>query len=47
MRRRPLVAILGVSLVVATWGTARLVDSWRYRASLERAKARIASGSPA
>jgi len=28
-------------------GIARGVDSWRYRASLEQAKARIASGSPA
>ena len=47
MRRRPLVAILGVALVFAIWGTARVVDSWRYRASLERAKTLIASRSPA
>ena len=47
MRRRRLVVILGVALVLAAWGTARVVDSWRYRASLEQAKARIDSGSPA
>ena len=47
MRRRRLVVLLGVALVFAAWGTARGVDSWRYRASLEQAKARIASGSPA
>jgi thioredoxin-like negative regulator of GroEL len=41
------VVILGAGLASAAWGTARAVDSWRYRASLERAKARIASGSPA
>src|SRR6516225_6613215 len=48
MRRRPLVIVLlGVGLVCAMWATARAVDSWRYRARLEQAKARIASGSPA
>src|SRR5579883_2158370 len=47
MRRRGLVVILGVASVLATWGTVRAVDSWRYRASLEQAKARIASGSVA
>ena len=46
MRRRPLVSIVCVALVVATWATARVVDTWRYRASLERAKALIGSGSP-
>src|SRR5262245_40079516 len=47
MRRRRLVAILAVTLVFATWGSARLVGAWRLRASLEQAKALIASGSPA
>src|SRR5271165_3480572 len=47
MRRRRLVVLLGVALVFAAWGTARAVDSWRYRASLDQAKARIAAGSPA
>ena len=47
MRRRALVVILGVALVFATWRTARVVDSWRYRTSLEQAKAWITSGSPA
>ena len=46
MRRRPLVSIVCVALVVATWATARVVDTWRYHASLERAKALIGSGSP-
>ncbi len=48
MRRRWrwLLVILGVALVFAIWESWRVVDSWRYRASLERAKARIASGSP-
>jgi len=46
MRRRRLVVILGVVLVSGTWGTARVVDSWCYRANLEQAKARIASGAP-
>jgi len=39
--------LLGVTALFAAWGTARGVDSWRYRACLEQAKARIASGSPA
>jgi tetratricopeptide (TPR) repeat protein len=47
MRRRLLVVILGVGVVCATWVTARIVDSWLYRASLQEAKARIASGAPA
>ena len=46
MSRRWLLVILGVALVFASWGTARVVDSWRYRASLEQAKGRIASGLP-
>jgi enediyne biosynthesis protein E4 len=46
MSRRWLLVILGVALVLAIWGTARVVDSWRYRASLERAKARIAARLP-
>jgi tetratricopeptide (TPR) repeat protein len=44
MRWRRLLGILGVALVLATWGAVRTIDSWRYRASLEQAKARIASG---
>jgi tetratricopeptide (TPR) repeat protein len=47
MRRRRLLVVLGIGLVSAAWGTARGVDSWRYRTNLEQAKARIASGSPA
>jgi tetratricopeptide (TPR) repeat protein len=39
--------ILGVALVGLAWGTARAVDHWRYRSIIDRAKARIASGSPA
>jgi thioredoxin-like negative regulator of GroEL len=46
MRRRLLVAILGVTVVGGAWGAVRWVDSWRYRKSLEQAKARIASGLP-
>ena len=46
MRRRRLVMLLGIIALFAAWGTARGVDSWRYRAVLEKAKARIASGSP-
>jgi tetratricopeptide (TPR) repeat protein len=38
--------LLGIIALFAAWGTARGVDSWRYRAVLEKAKARIASGSP-
>ena len=47
MRRRRLVVILGIALIFATWGTARVIDSWRYRASLKQAKARIDAGSVA
>ena len=47
MRRRRLFVLLGVAAILAAWGTARGIDSWRYRASLEQAKARLASGSPA
>jgi thioredoxin-like negative regulator of GroEL len=47
MQRRRLVLILGAALVPATWGVARVVDSWRYRANLQQAKARIDAGSPA
>ncbi len=47
MRRRRLVMVLGVVALFAVWGTARGVDSWRYRTNLEQAKALIASGSPA
>ena len=39
--------LLGVVALFAAWGTARGVDSWRYRTNLEQAKAWIASGSPA
>jgi tetratricopeptide (TPR) repeat protein len=46
MRRRWLLVIPGVALGFATWGILRVVDSWRYRASLAQAKAQIASGSP-
>ncbi len=45
MRRRPLVILLGVIALFAAWGTARGVDSWRFRTNLEQAKAWIASGS--
>jgi tetratricopeptide (TPR) repeat protein len=47
MRRRGLIVLLCVGLVLAAWGTARGVDFWRYRSSIEQAKARIAAGSPA
>ena len=47
MRRRRLFVLLGAAAILAAWGTARGIDSWRYRASLEQAKARIASRSPA
>src|SRR5262245_28681961 len=46
-RRRQLLALAGVLLALAAWGTARGVDTWRYRAALEQAKARIAAGSRA
>jgi tetratricopeptide (TPR) repeat protein len=45
MRRRRLAVILGVVLALAAWGTARAIDSWRYRASLAQAKARLDAGS--
>jgi thioredoxin-like negative regulator of GroEL len=47
MRWRLLLAVLGIAAPLAAWATARAVDSWRYQAALERAKATIASGSPA
>jgi tetratricopeptide (TPR) repeat protein len=47
MRARRLGAILCASVMFAAWGTARAVDHWRYRSSIERAKTRIAAGSPA
>jgi tetratricopeptide (TPR) repeat protein len=47
MRLRRIVILLCFALVLAAWGTARAVDHWRYRSSIEQAKARIASGSPA
>jgi enediyne biosynthesis protein E4 len=47
MRRRWLLAVLGIATALAAWGTARGVDSWQYRAKLAQAKARIAAGSPA
>ncbi len=47
MRQRRWVVILGVVSVFVVWGTARLVNSWRYRASLKQAKARLDSGSVA
>ena len=47
MRRKRLVLLIGLIALLAAWGTARAVDSWRYRASLEKVKTRIASGSPA
>src|SRR5271166_5357302 len=47
MRRKRLVMLVGLIALLAAWRTARAVDSWRYRASLEKVKARIASGSPA
>ena len=46
MRRSRLIMLLGVTALFAAWGTARVVDSWRYRASLKQAKARLDSGSP-
>jgi enediyne biosynthesis protein E4 len=45
MRRSRLIILLGVIALVAAWGMARGVDSWRYRASLKQAKARLDSGS--
>ena len=47
MRRRRLFMLLGVVALFAAWGTARGVDSWRYRTNLEQAKRWIESGSPA
>jgi thioredoxin-like negative regulator of GroEL len=38
---------LAVVLLFGAWGTARVVDTWRYRASIERAKAQIAAGRAA
>jgi tetratricopeptide (TPR) repeat protein len=46
MRRSRRVMLLGVTTLFAAWGTARVVDSWRYQASLKQAKARLDSGSP-
>ncbi len=47
MRRRRFVVLLCVALVLAAWGTARGIDYWRYRSSIEQAKARIDKGLPA
>ena len=46
MRRSRWVMLLGVIALFAAWGTARVVDSWRYQASLKQAKDRLDSGSP-
>ena len=45
MRRKGLVLLIGLIALFAAWGTARAVDSWRYRTSMEKVKASIAAGS--
>src|SRR6516225_10178612 len=47
MSRRQMMVTLAVVLLFGAWGTARVVDTWRYRASIERAKAQIAAGRAA
>jgi thioredoxin-like negative regulator of GroEL len=41
MRRRWLFAVAAIAMAMATWGTTRVVDSWRVRSILERAKKRL------
>jgi tetratricopeptide (TPR) repeat protein len=47
MRRRWLLVATGIALAMGAWETARVVDSWRVRSVLERAKACLDSRSPA
>jgi len=47
MRRHLLLAFLGIAVMLAVWGNARGIDSWRHRTRLYQARARIPAGLPA
>jgi enediyne biosynthesis protein E4 len=46
MRRRWWLAAAGIATLVAAWGTARAVDSWRIQSILKQAKQRLDARSP-